>query len=302
VRQFAKLWNGAAVLPDAFQIMSQLSSSAVIVCVITFLFWNADHVLSDAGRKIIYKRIADAASNPTEPEIVAALQEFIGRYYSPSLPFVRILWNLSLFSACAIIIMLTVYLANTKSLLLPIINSVDLRDEYIKEVVGYGFVTVLVVNCIAYLIVESFWNMYPNIPLQKTYLFVIAEITIKVVLFVAVSAAMVILFGQLRDLGRSPFDGLKLLPNSMLGALSFRDDTGVYFYAVAISSFPTFIVALVGFMGGHPRFARAIRGILFWFNFENRPIRTLSVALSLMLSMFVMVIYMCSYLFFIFTE
>jgi hypothetical protein len=54
-------------------------------------------------------------------------------------------------------------------------------------------------------------------------------------------------------------------------------------------------------MGVHPVFAHVVQSLLFWLNFENRPIRTLSVALSIMLAIFAIGVYLIIYLLQIFS-
>jgi hypothetical protein len=109
------------VLPDAVQIISRLSSSAIIGCVITFLFWKADDFLSDTARKLIYNRIAHVASTPDEPAVTAALREFIDRYYARDLPFWRFVKYLILFSVSSVIIILGLYIIHTDTLLRPLL-------------------------------------------------------------------------------------------------------------------------------------------------------------------------------------
>ena len=122
----------------------------------------------------------------------------------------------------------------------------------------------------------------------------LTEMLLKVTLFVFCMAIMSLLFATFRDLNSgSPVTTLRYIPQTLLGALTFEDDTGV-FLLTAISSFPTFIVSLVGLMNSHPALARIIRVTLFWLNFENRPIRALSVALSIMLAIFSFVVYLAA--------
>jgi hypothetical protein len=276
-------------------LITQASSSAIIGCIISFLFWKADDFLSDTARKLIYRQILDIASTPNDPSIATALHEFIDRYYSRTLPAGRALSNLVLFSVGSIIIILSVYISHTENLYEPLIHNDDVRAEYIKEVIGYGLVVVLLVNYAGFFFDQIVWNIQPQIPLRHAYLIMLAEMLLKIVLFIVFMAIMSTLFVTLRELyPGSPLAALKSLPQTLIGALTFQDDTGVFLYSTAISSFPTFIVALIGLMGSHPILARVIQSILFWLNFENRPIRALSVVLSIMLATFSFGVYLAA--------
>jgi hypothetical protein len=65
-------------------------------------------------------------------------------------------------------------------------------------------------------------------------------------------------------------------------------------YSQRLSALFQYSSWLVGLMGVHQNLARLVRDIFFCFNFEDKPIRALSVVLALMIVVFSIAVFLIS--------
>jgi hypothetical protein len=282
-------------------LIAQVSSSAVIVTIASFLFWKADNVLSDAGRKYLYEGILNIAKEPNNPRLQESIQHFLARYYSRNLSPLAFAGFLLAFSMASLLILLCIYIAVSPGLFEQLLIDSAARARFFGYLTGNGLIVVLAVNFFGY-----FHDQYrlgksddPSL-LDISHVF-LTGMLLKVSLFVVVTAAVYVAFATYGDsfLG-SPMLALQSVPATILYGIAFQNLTGVFLYSTAISSFPIFIVALIRVLSSHPHIAAIAHATLFFLNFENRPIRALSVLLGIFLAFFAFLVFTAASLFHIF--
>jgi hypothetical protein len=268
-------------------LIAHASASTVIVGSVSFLFWKADGLLSDSGRKLIYSHITKIANEPTDPNLLETIKIFLGRYYARDIRPGTFFLYLFGFSSVSLIILLSIYIAQTDGLFVQLISDKFARATFFQYVFVNGFFVVLIVNFVGYFYDQYRFGSSTTLALRNVSKIFLAEIALKIILFVVVTAAVYVVLALLTDsFLSSPILALEAVPATILSAITFKGLTGVYLYSVAISSFPMFVIALIDFMGSHPRAAAAICGGLYFLDFENKPIRALSALLGTFLALF----------------
>ena len=263
-------------------VIRYIPVSLLMTSVFGFLFWKADNILSDAGRKVIYEKISQTVADPTDSKLIEQISIFLHHYFSRNVPAIRFIFYVLSFSVASIIVMLGVYIAYTIRLASQLIYGGFARALFFRQLVGNGFVVVLLVNFSSFF----FWQLFlgsgkGGLETSRLYVLFVLEIFLKVVLFIALTAATYVAFALYSgSFSGKPKIALASTIPTIYFALQFKNLTSVYLYSVAISSFPIFIVVFLLLMGRYPKIASVARGVLFWLPFENKPIRAFALLLG----------------------
>ena len=125
-------------------------------------------------------------------------------------------------------------------------------------------------------------NSFVNDSISKNLLIVLADLTLKVLLFVTWTALTYVWFATIgNSFSGDPVTALKAVPITISEAMRFRNLTSVYMYSLVVSSFPIFVVVLIKILVVDHRAAKAVRSLLFWLPFKFKPLRTISTIFAI---------------------
>jgi hypothetical protein len=277
---------------SACEWSSHLTAGITSGAILGLLFWKADDLFSDSGRKLVYARIMATASHPDDPALAAELSTFLGGFYSRKVPAKRFFGFLVGFSVGPMVMVLAFYIAQTPGLLCQLVSDPMASRLFFGQVIGDGLIVLLLSNFFGLLLDQIVFGAAPQFRSSAIYAVLLAEIFVKVIIFILVTAVVYVAYAVYADdFTGSPMRALKAVVPTIRYAIAFGNLTSVYLYATVIFSLPLFIVALIRFMSAHPSFSYFAERSLFFLNFENRPVRTLAVALGVLFALFSIIAY-----------
>lgn len=279
-------------LSSACEWSSHLTAGISASAILGLLFWKADDLFSDSGRKLVYARIMATASRPDDPALAAELSDFLGGFYSRKVPAGRFFGFLLGFSVGTMLMVLAFYIAQTPGLFCQLLSDPMASRLFFGQVIGNGMVVLLLSNYFGLLLNQLAFGVAPRFRSSTIYVVLLVEMLVKIVIFIVVTAVVYVAYAIYADaFTGSPVRALKAVAPTIRDAIAFGNLTSVYLYATIIFSLPLFIVALIRFMSTHPSVSHVMERSLFFLNFENKPVRTLAVALGILFALFSIVAY-----------
>jgi len=263
---------------DAFLELSLKGTLTILAFLM--LFWEADYLLSDEGRKQLYASLASALGASFDPLTI------MNRYFSGTLPFLRFILNVLVFSCVPVLVLLVAYVTYTPGFSAQLIDDNLARMNFLR-VLFYGIVATFTVNYLVFAL-YSYVEAALDIRRFKVRYILIVDILSRVVLYVVVTAILFVVAAMLTEdafLGKKMLAILSVAP-TVRHAAAFQDMSGAFLYATAISALPLFLGACIELMQESPVFSGFIRGFFFFLPFADKPIRAISLVVGTFFAIF----------------
>jgi hypothetical protein len=281
-----------SIFSTACDWSSHLTAGVSAITILSLLFWKADDVFSDSGRKLVYARIMSTAARPDDPSLAAELSGFLANYYSRHVPARRFFIYLAGFSFGPMLMMLSFYIAQTPGLLCQLLSDSMASRLFFGQVLGNGMIVLLITNFFGFLFDQMILGASPQFRSSTIYRVLILEMFVKIVIFIIVTAVVYVAYAAYAGSFSGKLElALRAVTPTIRDAIAFRNLTTVYLYAAVIASLPLFVIALIRVLSNHPSIARVTERCLFFLNFENKPVRTLAVVLGILFALFSAVAY-----------
>ena len=257
------------------------SSGIFTASAVTVIFWKADDFISKDGRNALTELLTQTVACPQRSNVKLFIDQFLDAYVSPKLPARKFIMGILLISLLSISVTLAVYLAKTDGLFAQLMDDSTALNYFLRQTILDGFLLVFLVNCFSFSIYGYFVWRYSHAH-QITIVYLILEAVAKMAVFVFATAIIYVIFAQIfGSFGGSSIAALKSVRPTIEGAMRFDNLTGVYFYAVAISSFPLFICAMVEALADNAGLAFAIGRLFYWLPVYDNPVRAIVVIFSI---------------------
>jgi hypothetical protein len=262
---------------ETSSVWNLVQSGVVPAALLGLSLWNSDKVISEDGAKTLYREIEGAAKNPGGSRIAEVLEAFLRHHFSVDHGILRFLRNVLLLTLLSLFAFLAVYTYTTKGLVQQLLTTGFLRQFF-----GNGFVVTFLVNTIVLLTYPLVIAWFARDSLRRNLFLLLLDLIFKVALFFFLTAITYMFFASAYGaFGDDVMNALRAVPRTIGNAIQFRNLTSVYLYSLLLSSFPVFVVMLLKLMAREPKFARAVRGLLFWLPFKSKPLRAASAVFAL---------------------
>jgi hypothetical protein len=264
-----------AQLPHGLkEAVEQLTRGASAVIILLGAFWKGDNLLSEGGRKQMYEALSSTTQSTVRTLAI------VDRYFSDNVPTRRFMLNTLIFSCAALLLLLIAYISLIPGMWTSLREDSFQRSEFLAQIVGNGLPVVFVVNYLGFVAYAQIHR--PQFGRNISAVAALAlDMAIRILLFLVTTAIIYVLFADLAG----SFKGddilaLRAVGPTLMDAATFRNLTGVYLYACAISALPIFLAAIIELMQRSPLVSKIVRGIFFFLPFENRPLRSIAVVLG----------------------
>lgn len=261
--------------------LPHLTSGLGVLGVMATTFWNADGLISTAGKKLIYQRLTSEVENPSVEAI--GISNLMSLYFTPHMPALLFVRNVAIFSLSAFLILLLVYISSVPGWWHQLATEEEARASFIGQLFGNGLPLVFAVNYVGF-------TLYSNWLLKRAVhpgIMLAFDMIVKLTLFVGLTTLIYLAYAHYANAFTGEYRlALGAVGPTLEGAILFRNLTGVYFYSVAISSLPLFLTGLLQIMADLPILSKVIRILLFWLPFEERRIRALAIVLGIFFGFF----------------
>ena len=264
------------------ELFAQLAGGALVVAVISFVFWKADDLISKSGKELLAKLIGQSINDPERSELRQALMTFLKQYFSTRLPVLTFIGNVALLTAASITILLIIYITRTDKLLEQLSSDSDALRFLLTQVIFNGFIVTYVVNHVAFSLYSELIDRFDIGPPRWSVAVILADALLKMLLFIGATIASYVLYAHFfGSFGGSAALAAHAAIPTVANGLRFENLTGVYLYSVAISSLPIFLISLINLLIVSRRTARLVQGLFFWLPFEGHPMRFIAVVLAI---------------------
>lgn len=263
-----------------------IESSVTPAILVVTAFWQADRLLlSDTGAKILFRAIENTAKFPRNSETAKTLKNFLNSYFSIDNGLFSFYFNVFIFTAVSVLVILAIYTSKT----IGLFNQLFAK-EFLFQFLFNGFIVTYLCNFLSFAYYQILIEKIAFDNISKSMLVLLLDILAKISLFILLSIISYIFFATFFG----AFSGdeklaLKAIPTTLLHAIQFKNLSGVYFYSVAISSFPIYFVIIINIMIANPNASRAIRHVLFWLPFESKPIRAVATIFGIFIGIFALI-------------
>lgn len=268
------------------RLPSLFGGSVAFIAVVATYFWGADELLGKAGKEQIAAtltgdRVAD------RPRLLAELGALLDRQLPWRTDLPAYLLNVLLLSALAMVAVGILYFARTGGFVLQLTSGGANTRNFLAQLLFDGLLKVWLVNAIGLLPHRAYIARLGRSGMVTGLGFLVMDVALREVLLIAVSALVWTSFALLGgSFGCDPRLALQALVPTFAGALRFENLTAIYVYGVAATSLPLFVAVLVRIMTATPRSAAALRGLLFWLPWQEKPVRSLTVVAAALMVVF----------------
>ena len=256
------------------ELLAHVTRAVGAVAIVAATFWKGDDLISSEGRKLLASRINGAIVSPGEG---VAIQELVRAYLSARLPAMRFVINVLLFTISSMLLLLIVYIALTPKFMSSLIDDPMQRSELFSQFFIDGLTKTFVANYIGFSVYSLRSERVDFDPAKSLFV----DVVIKVIVFIALTAAIYVAYANFTEAftGKTS-TALAAVGPTILLAAKFKNLTAVYLYSLAISSLPLYLAALARALSDYPRFSAAVRGLLFWLPFQDKPVRAMATVLG----------------------
>lgn len=161
--------------------------------------------------------------------------------FSPTLPFGRFCWNVSVLSLASILPFLLVYILATPGFATLLLTNGTALSRFLRQVFTNGFVVVFLVNYLGFVSASVALRQYQHRPI----VYLVLDGLLRSVAFIGVHIAVYVMSADLFG----SFNGSRATALSVVGptlerSFMFGNISGVYLYALAPGTFIALLVVL----------------------------------------------------------
>ena len=247
--------------------------------------WKADKILSSQGAEKRFSQIDGVTEITPGSKPSHSLLQLIESHFniSKSSGFFLNVFYLTFFSILAALFVYSALFAGGNIF----------QRQAILQMLPLGFITYWA-NIFGFLIYPAVSKSIASNSFVLNVLAICADIGIKCILFISFYALYYLYlsdFGPTTSIGACTYrEALGFVPMILAGAIKFQNYSAVFLYSLFFASFPIYVLFLINMMERHQTLRKAIRSLLFWLPFKNKPLRVLGVLFSILLGTFALVI------------
>jgi hypothetical protein len=262
---------------ELHSLQALLQTGVASAVLVGTTLWKSDKVISEDAAKLLYDKIEKTFVDPAQSPISETIERFLNRYFSFTDGIGKFIVNVFLLTAVSLLLFLSIYASRTIGLFGQLLS-----PGFILQFLGNGFVVTFIVNLLVLYSYRYLVTLLVSSSVLLNLLLVLADLTMKVLLFIVWTACTYVLFAAGGNaFGGDPIEALEAVPATILQAITFNDLTSVYMYSLVMSSFPIFVVVLIKVMVANPGAAKGVRTLLFCLPFKSKPLRAISSLLAL---------------------
>lgn len=264
------------------QTFATVLASAGTPLLFVGLAFSNDMLFSKATSDAITAAIRDVSADPAKSRWTADLQNFLAEYFPPRGQPGKFWTYVCAMSLVSMACVLAVYCSRMPDLI-PQLTTPGFLGQFLFD----GFVKVALVNAFAYRFQHHLIQSLVAGSTLANIALLLADAFCKALLFVALTLIIYVGYAHFRGaFGGDVMSAIKSVPITIQDAVRFHNLTGVYIYALPLSSFPIYLLIIMKLFVLHPGFARKTQRVIFFMPIAEKPIRAAALVFFVFASVF----------------
>lgn len=194
------------------------------------------------------------------------------------------LLHILLISALSLVAVGLIYCTKTGGFWIQFQAGPMVRNNFMAQLLFDGILKVSIVNAIGLLPHSLYIRRIQTARLAESFGYIVMDVLSRELLFLGISLMIWLCFVPFGAFTGDANLAIRALLPTFVAAGYFRNLTGVYVYAVAVSSLPLFAAVLARLLSTFAIGRRFVTSLFFWLPWTEKPLRSLSlVAAALMM-------------------